>query len=134
MQNHYRFKIGKDVIPTVLEKPVKSLGRWYRAELNDKAIVKGTLDQEEEWLKVLEKSGLPGKYKAWSFQHGILPKAYEVPLTTVEALEMEINNFLRRWRAVPKRFGSIGMYSSGSKLRVPITSVVEEYKTTRWGD
>lgn len=28
VQDHYRFKISKDVIPTVQEKPVKILGRW----------------------------------------------------------------------------------------------------------
>lgn len=84
-----------------------------------------------------ERSGLPGKYKAWGYQHGILPRllwpllVYEVPLTTVEALERKINNFLRRWLSVPKSFCSIGLYSSGSKLQLPITSVVEEFKTVK---
>lgn len=44
---------------------------------------------------------------------------------------MKNNNFLRRWLDVPKSLGSIGLYSSGSKLQVPITSVAEEYKTTK---
>lgn len=57
-QGHFQFKIGKDVIPTVTEKPIKSLGRWYRAKLNDKA---------------LERSDLPWKYKAWGYQQGVLP-------------------------------------------------------------
>ena len=94
-------------------------------------------EQADEWLKALERSGLPGKYKAWGYQHGILPRllwpllVYEVPLTTVEALERKINNFLRRWLSVPKAFCSIGLYSSGSKLQLPITSVVEEFKTAK---
>lgn len=124
-------------MPTVTEKPVKSLGRWYRADLSDKASVKEMLNQAEKWLKALERSGLPGKYKVWGYQHGILPRllwpllVYEVPLTTVEALERRINNFLRRWLSVPKSFCSIGLYSSGSKLKLPITSVVEEFKTAK---
>ncbi len=137
VQNHFRFKIGEDTIPTVTEKPVKSLGRWYRADLSDKASVKEMFNQAEKWMKALERSGLPGKYKVWGYQHGILPRllwpllVYEVPLTTVEALERRINNFLRRWLSVPKSFCSIGLYSSGSKLKLPITSVVEEFKTAK---
>lgn len=56
---------------------------------------------------------------------------YEVPLTTVEALERKINNFLKRWLSVPKSFCSLGLYSSGSKLQLPITSVVEEFKAAK---
>ncbi|KAG1953648.1 hypothetical protein F2P79_009189 [Pimephales promelas] len=37
VQDRFRFKIGEDTIPTVSEKPIKSLGRWYRADLTDKA-------------------------------------------------------------------------------------------------
>lgn len=137
VQDRFRFKIGKDTIPTVTEKPVKSLGKWYRADLNDKDSVNEMLNQAEEWLKALERRGLPGKYKTWGYQHGILPRllwpllVYEVPLTTVEALERKINNFLRRWLSVPKSFCTIGLYSSGSKLQLPITSVVEEFKTAK---
>lgn len=73
VQDRFRFKIGDDTIP-VMEKPVKSLGRWYRAYLSDKASMKEMLSQAEEWLKALERSGLTGKYKVWCYQHGILPR------------------------------------------------------------
>lgn len=36
VQDRFRFKIGEAIIPTVTEKPVKSFGRWFRADLNDK--------------------------------------------------------------------------------------------------
>lgn len=29
-----RFHIGNEPIPTILEKPIKSLGRWYNAEIS----------------------------------------------------------------------------------------------------
>ena len=32
-----KFAINEEVMPTVLEKPVKSLGRWYDASLSDKS-------------------------------------------------------------------------------------------------
>lgn len=125
------------MIPTVSEKLVKSLVKLYRVELNDKASVKEMLNQAEVWLKALEKSGLPGKYTAWGYQQGILPRllwpllVYKVPLKTVEALERKFNYFLRRWLSVPKSFCSICLYSTGSKLQLPITSVMEEYKTAK---
>lgn len=59
---------------TVQEKPVKCLGRWYRADLNDRHCVKEMLTQTEAWMTSLEKSGLPGWYKAWGYQHGVLPE------------------------------------------------------------
>lgn len=47
-------------------------------------------DQElEGWLAAGEKSGLPGKFKAWIDQHGILPRTlwpllvYDFTLSTV---------------------------------------------------
>ncbi|KAK0153078.1 putative ferric-chelate reductase 1 [Merluccius polli] len=53
------FKIREDIIPTVQEKPVRSLGKWYRADLNDKESVKEMFIQAETWMTSLEKSGLP---------------------------------------------------------------------------
>lgn len=85
----------------------------------------------------VDKCGLPGKCKAWGFQHGVLPRLlwpmleYEVPLLKVKALGRKLNNFLRRWLAVPTSFCSIGLYSTGSKLQLPISSVVEEFKATK---
>ncbi|KAK0136845.1 hypothetical protein N1851_026974 [Merluccius polli] len=68
VQDWFCFKIREDIIPTVKEKPVKSLGKWYRVDLNDKESVKEMLIQAETWMTSLEKSGLPGKYKAWGYQ------------------------------------------------------------------
>ncbi|KAK0136923.1 hypothetical protein N1851_026893 [Merluccius polli] len=36
VQDRFCFKIREDSIPTVQEKLVKSLGKWYRVDLNDK--------------------------------------------------------------------------------------------------
>ncbi|KAK0135473.1 hypothetical protein N1851_028684 [Merluccius polli] len=35
VQDRFCFKLREDIIPTVQEKPVKSLGKWYRADRND---------------------------------------------------------------------------------------------------
>lgn len=85
----------------------------------------------------LDKSGLPGKYKAWGYQHRFLPRllwpllVYEFPFSTMETLERKINSYLRRWLGVPRSVCSIGLYSTGSKFQMPVTSVIEEYKATK---
>ncbi|CAK6980931.1 PREDICTED: uncharacterized protein LOC107717409 [Scomber scombrus] len=49
----------------------------------------------------------------------------------MEKLERKINSYRRRWLGVPRNFCSIGLYSTGSKLQMPVTSVVKEYKATK---
>merc|ERR1711894_714959 len=137
VQERSRFKVGGQVIPTVSEQPVKSLGKWFTADLNDRESVREMTSAAVTWMEAIEKSGLPGKFKAWCYQHGVLPRilwpllVYEVPMTTAESLERKMNRYLRRWLGVPKSFSSVGLYSTGSKLQLPIRSVTEEYKTTK---
>ena len=61
------------MIPTVAEKQVKSLGKWFTADLNDHQSIKEIATTAEERIERIEKSGLPGKFKAWCYQHGVLP-------------------------------------------------------------
>lgn len=51
---------------------MKSLGKTYDCTLKDS--IRATNQEWEGWLAAGEKSGLPGKYKAWIDQHGILPR------------------------------------------------------------
>lgn len=53
---------------------------------------------------------------------------YEVPMTSVEAVERMVSRYLRQWLGVPRSFSSIGLYSKGNKFQLPFSSVVEEYK------
>ena len=68
------------------------------------------VSQTGKWMEIIDKSGLPGKYKAWCYQHGILPRItwpllmYEVPMTKVKSSEKMFNRYLRRWLGVPKKF------------------------------
>ena len=50
-------------MPTVLEKPVKSLGRWYDASLIDKSQVEDLRQETRQGIAKLDKSRLPGKLK-----------------------------------------------------------------------
>ena len=116
---------------------MKSLGKWFRSSLSDKESVTEMRQQCDDWMKAVDKSGLPGKYKAWIYQHGMLPRllwpllVYDVPISTVEAIERALSGYIRRWLGVPRSFSSIGLYSSGSKLQLPLSSVTEEFKVTK---
>lgn len=58
--------------------------------------------QADTWMRSLEKSGFPGRFKACGYQHGVFLRllwpllVYEVPLYTFKALEKKIDSFLRR--------------------------------------
>lgn len=38
--------------------------------------VQGTSMELKSWLLTVDKSGLPGKFKAWIYQYAILPKLH----------------------------------------------------------
>lgn len=89
------------------------------------------------WLKTMDKSGLPDKFKAWVYQHRILPRIlwplliFEVPMTVVEGLERKVSRYLRRWLGLPCSLSDIGLYGNSNKLRLPFSSVKEEFMVAR---
>ena len=47
-----RFKIGNEITPTVSEKPVKCLRKFFEDSLSDKQNVRETCKQLDDWIKV----------------------------------------------------------------------------------
>ena len=35
LDDRMKYRIGEEIIPTITEKPIKCLGKWYRSSLND---------------------------------------------------------------------------------------------------
>ena len=56
------------------EKPIKSLCKTFNSSLKDTAAKQRAIKYLEEWLTKIDKSGLPGRFKAWLFQHAVLPR------------------------------------------------------------
>ncbi|KAJ3581825.1 hypothetical protein NHX12_016191, partial [Muraenolepis orangiensis] len=104
----FRFNIADTAIPSISEKPVKSLGKVVDCSLRDTTSIQSTCTELDGWLKSVDKSGLPGKFKAWVYQHGILPRilwpllVYAVPISTVETLER------RKFRRVFEGIAKVG--------------------------
>ena len=128
------FKIGRDKIPTVREKLVKSLGRLYSIPLTD--CHRGTEVQKVtlKGLKSTDKTCLPGKMKAWCYQHGLLPRLlwplqmYEIAISRVKRIQQYNNKYLRKWLGVPPCFSKVGLYTNSGNLQLPISSLVEGFK------
>ena len=96
-----------------------------------------TTSAEPRTNSKIDKTGLPGKFKAWLYQHGLLPRLlwplmlYEIATSTVEGFYRLINRHLRRWLGVPPNFTSIGLYDRTNQLKLPMTLIVEEFKVAK---
>ncbi|XP_060574030.1 uncharacterized protein LOC132731786 [Ruditapes philippinarum] len=127
---------GED-IPSQSNNPVKCLGKWFDASLSDKSSQARLQQQAEEGLRRIDKCDLPGKFKAWVYQHNLLPRLVwpmmvnDIPTSTVEKLERTVSKHLRRWLGLPPSFTNIGLYSKTAKLQMPINSIVEEFKVAK---
>ncbi|XP_042072404.1 uncharacterized protein LOC121813033 [Haplochromis burtoni] len=93
-----QFYISGEPIPTVLEKPIKSLGRWYNADLNDMWQLEQLRQNLADDLKQINNTALPGKLKLWCFQFGLLPRLlwlltmYKVSLNHANRLERLVSS------------------------------------------
>ena len=79
---------------------------------------------------------MPGKFKAWLYQHAILPQVlwplmlYEVAITTVEGMERKISGYLRRWLGLPKSLSSAALYGTTNVIQLPFRGLKEEFVVT----
>ncbi|XP_057679565.1 uncharacterized protein LOC130908002 [Corythoichthys intestinalis] len=133
----FRFSISGTVIPSITEQPVKSLGKLFDSSLKDSAAIRRSTEELGGWLGKVDKSGLPGRFKAWIYQHSILPRilwpllVYAVPVTTVESFERKISSFLRKWLGLPRSLNSAALYGTSNNLQLPFSGLTEEFKVAR---
>lgn len=64
------FSVDGVITPLITEKPVASLGKVFDCSLRDTLSLQATIKKLEAWVFIIEKSGLPGRVKAWLYQHG----------------------------------------------------------------
>ncbi|XP_077352497.1 uncharacterized protein prkg2l isoform X1 [Festucalex cinctus] len=131
------FSIQGSEIPTIHEKRIRCLGKSYDSTLKDRANLEDTAAQLKEWLSRVDRSLLLGRFKVWCFEHGIIPRLqwpfllYDFPMTRVEAMERVCSRSIRKWLGVPPAFSSVNLNSRSSALRLPCSSVIEEFKATK---
>ncbi|XP_060584572.1 uncharacterized protein LOC132740645 [Ruditapes philippinarum] len=134
---HVDLKIQGEDIPRIIDNPIKCLGKWFDATLKDKEAINQLQVSLSQNLKTIDKTGLPGKFKVWIYQHSLLPRLswplmlYEVPTSTAESLERQINKHIRKWFGLPQCFTSLGLYTATGELQLPVSSLVEEFKVSK---
>lgn len=85
----------------------------------------------------MDKSGLQGRFKAWIYQHSILPRVlwplliYAVPVTTVESFQRKISGFLLKWLGLPRSLNSAALFGTSNILQLPFSGLTEEFKVAR---
>ena len=74
----FKLTLSGEVIPNVVEKPIKFLGRWIRADATDKEVIEQAKDDLYQFLENLNKSSLTGFQKCWGYQYLVLPELKSV--------------------------------------------------------
>lgn len=95
----------------------------FDSSLRDTSSIQENCSELDSWLKAGDKSGLPAKFKAWVYQHGILPRilwtvliSSSAAILSVEILERRISSHLRRWLGLPKSLSSRAAWNCLSNL------------------
>ncbi|GFN80341.1 reverse transcriptase [Plakobranchus ocellatus] len=124
-------------------KPKKSRSLSKRRGKVDEATTFTVVEQQipkvsqelaSESLLAINKCGLQGKFKIWCLQFMLTPKllwpllVYDICSSAVEAIEAKINKYTRKWLGVPPGLSDVAMYCRKAKLKLPMKSILEEYK------
>ena len=124
-------------ITSITEKPVKYLGKVYNKTLNDREQAEEVLEELKQGLRRIQKTKIPGRYKAWIVQHMLLPRLmwpltiYNIPETRIEEMQRQITACLKRWLGLPKSLSVECFYSRSAKLQLPYSELTEEVKAAK---
>lgn len=83
------------------------MGKFFDSSLKNTVSIRNTCKELEGWLKRVDKTGLPGKFKVWVYQHRVMPSILwpllldDFPITTISNLERRVSRYLRRWLGLP---------------------------------
>ena len=128
------FQVGGDVIPSIQQNPVKSLGRIIDGSLTDRKSKEELFLKVVDGLKMFDKSLLTGVMKIFTYQNILLQRIcwplmiYEIPLSWVESIEQKINVFIRKWLGVHRSLSNVALFCKDSPCPLPISSISVEFK------
>ena len=124
-------------ITSITEKPVKYLGKIYNKTLKDSEQIEEVLKKLKQELRRIQKSKVPGRYKAWMVQHMLLPRLmwpltiYNTPESKVEEMQRMITACLKRWLGLPRSLSVECLYSRSTKIQLPFSELTEEVKAAK---
>jgi len=60
----FNLQVQREDIPSIMDIPIKCLGKWYDVSLKDTNNIIRIKNQLQDGLKLIDKTWLPGKFKA----------------------------------------------------------------------
>ena len=131
------FAVGGSSIPSLQEKTLKTLGRFYDACITDEVSRNRLKLKLMDGLRTIDRSNLLGSMKVWTLQHLLIPKVqwqlmlYDISLTWVEKLERTVSKYIRKWLGVSRNLTGVALYSRDVPSPFKITSLSSVFKTTK---
>ena len=132
-----RLKIDGEVITPIQDKPVRYLGKEYKATLTEKEQILETEKMLKTELKKIDKCKIPGRYKGWILQYMLIPRLmwpltiYSIPETKIEEFQKTMTGKIKKWMGFPRNLSVNSMYAKTSRLRLPFSSLTEEFRVTK---
>ena len=124
-------------VTSITEKPIRYLGKLYNKTLNEQEQAREVFAELKQGLRKIEKEVIPGRYKAWMFQHMLLPRImwpltiYNIPESKVEEMQIQITGHLKRWLGFPRSLSTACMYTRSGRLQLPYSQLSEEVKAAK---
>ena len=125
------------LIPSIVNNPVKFLGRMIDFSLKDTTQVQTFCLAVSRGLSLIDKSSHRGVHKIWILHHLLIPRLrwplliYEIPLTIVIRQEQKISCFIRKWLNLRNSTTNICLYSSVSPCPLPLKSLSSVWKSAK---
>ena len=135
VNQNINFMVGGQRILTETEETEKSSECWFDESLKDINQVKEISRTLQEGLHKIDHCPLEGKFKVWCLQHIFIPMLlwllliYEIATRTVESIEAKMNKYTWKWFGLPPGLSDVVLYYKQAKLRLPLKSIEEEFKS-----
>jgi len=133
----FTFALPSDPIPSIIDNPVRFLGRIIDGSLTDRKNIEELDSKLKDGLLSIDRSKFKGTEKLWILQHLLMQRIrwplllYEVPMTHAVQLEQHVSVYIRKWLGLPKCTTNICFYSSSSPCPLPIQSLTHLLKSSK---
>jgi len=130
-------KVDGHIIKSISEMPITHLGKKYTSKLNEKEQTECIKQQLKKDLRKVNRCQPTGRFRCWMVQNMVIRRMmwplsiYNIAMTKVEVLQQQITASLKRWLKIPKSFSKNCMYSKSTKLRLPYSSLEEEFRVAK---
>ena len=128
-----------DKIPSILDNPVRFLGRIIDGSLTDRRNTEELKSKLADGLLLIDRCSLKGTQKLWICHHLLMQRIrwplliYEIPMTVAATLEQKVSVYMRKWLGISRCITNVCLYASSSPCPLPLQSVTSMLKMAKVG-